>query len=341
MSETLLQFTKSFEKLKSDLKKTGRPDQKIYRLLGFWKNLENKISKTGYRSFVYEYTSRLILLITSQNLQDMTVGQLKSLCQVLQALTKFDSKVKIAVQTASKTLAEKYFYAGEIEMGLTICQSIVKHNIQDIPQFDDSVVLEIERFRAVCEAVRNQNDKLYKILQEILIDWEAVKESVKQDQANCLFVEKNGDYNSQCGYLKGLCGTVEPFEKSAVADEITFESISVKPDDPFIGVSYEALKAVRKIFKYSGFNDKGKLYYHAHYNIDNNSESFTGDSIGLSVAALTYVQLLKTEVSRQDKLLSSEVAFTGSIDKDGNIISVNDDSLYHKIERVFFSPIKY
>jgi hypothetical protein len=50
---------------------------------------------------------------------------------------------------------------------------------------------------------------------------------------------------------------------------------------------------------------------------------------------------MKPEIMRHERFLSSDVAFTGSIDKEGRVLPVNGDTIALKIERAFFSPVKY
>ncbi len=86
---------------------------------------------------------------------------------------------------------------------------------------------------------------------------------------------------------------------------------------------------------------QGSHYYHAHYTIEDSAHTFTGDSIELAFALVAYVQLLRPEVARLDRLLSGEVAFTGGIDAAGALLAVNNETIGQKIERAFFSPVKY
>ena len=138
-----------------------------------------------------------------------------------------------------------------------------------------------------------------------------------------------------------MTGKVELFGKSARTDEITFENQIKTPDDPFVGVAYDALQAVRRTFKVAGLKLQGSSFYHAHFSIADSGQTFSGDSIGLAFALLTYTQLLRPEALRLDRFLSGEVAFTGGVDADGRLTAVNDETLGAKVERAFFSPLKY
>ncbi|MFH1700756.1 MAG: hypothetical protein ABIE07_09240 [Candidatus Zixiibacteriota bacterium] len=98
---------------------------------------------------------------------------------------------------------------------------------------------------------------------------------------------------------------------------------------------------MRDIFKNLNYKTESTSFYHAHFAIQDSGQTFTGDSIGLAAGLLAYTQLMRPDISRVDRFLSAEITCTGGIDKSGRISKVNDDSLKYKIERAFFSPVKY
>ncbi len=200
---------------------------------------------------------------------------------------------------------------------------------------------EYVAFQAVCVRATEINHPLAQALNEILTEWQGEREASYHDRAKCLFVERGEDGKNTRGRMRTLNGKVELFGKSAPTDEITFENAIKTPDDPFVGVAYDAFAAVRNIFSASGLRNQGSHYYHAHFNIEDSGQTFTGDSIGLAFGLLAYTQLLRPEALRLDRLVSGEVAFTGGVDRDGNLTAINDDTVPQKIERAFFSPVKY
>ncbi len=191
----------------------------------------------------------------------------------------------------------------------------------------------------LCQYLKQANSPAVGTLEQIHSQWTILSEELRHDQAYCLFVETSGE--SDHGRLRALRASVELFGKSATTDEITFENQIKAPDDPFVGSSYNALSSLREYFQTHGYKDKAGRYYHGHFNLADSSQTFTGDSIGLGVAAVTFAGLMKTEVMRHERLISQEVAFTGGVDETGNITSVNEDTLREKISRAFFSHIKF
>ena len=241
---------------------------------------------------------------------------------------------------------------------LAVLQAIVNHIIRDtpspptpLPQGEgqefvgqdprDPDKLTYSPLEKGPEGLSPTPTNVRKILDQILTDWQSERESAYHDRACCLFVEKDESGRATRGRMKTLVGNVELFGKSAPTDEITFDNQIKTPDDPFVGTGYNSLKAVRQIFKLTGLKNQASSFYHAHFHIEDSGQTFTGDSIGLALGLLTYTQLLRSEVQHFDRLLSGEVAFTGGVDTTGRLTPVNDETLPQKIERAFFSPVKY
>jgi hypothetical protein len=124
-------------------------------------------------------------------------------------------------------------------------------------------------------------------------------------------------------------------------DQVAFDNQVKTPDDPFIGVAYDSLKAVRTGLRSAGFAQRAQGSYRAFLSVDGSNRTFTGDSIGLAVSLVAFTQLLKPEVMRQERFIASDIAVTGSIDADGHITPVNNDSIAAKIERAYFSHVRY
>ncbi len=124
-------------------------------------------------------------------------------------------------------------------------------------------------------------------------------------------------------------------------DMVAFDNQVKTPDDPFIGVAYDSLKAARTGLRSAGFAKRAQGSYRAYLSIDGSNRTFTGDSIGLAVSLVAFTQLLKPEVMRQERFIASDIAVTGSITADGRITPVNNDTIAAKIERAFFSHVRY
>ena len=182
------------------------------------------------------------------------------------------------------------------------------------------------------------------VLKDIHELWDAERASVKGDSVLCLFVDKFQDGKMGRGRLKKLRGLIVFREKGSrgneKSDTITFDNQIKTPDDPFIGVSYDSLAAVRKVLLKTGFKHKTEGAYHSYFSIEGSKNTFTGDSIGLALGLIAYTQLIIPEVTRQHRFIANGVALTGALDSDGNVLPVNMETLLIKIDRAFFRPVK-
>ncbi len=358
MTDSPLIFEKKFQRLKSDCLALDLADLKLLQLLDFWPELKEYQNKPAYQSYFDEYLPSVYELIIENNLADLSIVELQRLHDTISEMSVlsvgqepcapdnlgdagrnpasgFDSfNIKIGI--IGTALARKLFYVGEAERALAVLnsQSLLPDDIDSLNEF--------EILQSVYEKSQIENPELADLIRPILIEWQSEMESVTPDSINCLFVEKDNFGRGLRGRMRRLeAKNIETFGRSAIDDEITFEDIKVAPKDTFAGVAYDACDAVRKVFKAERMTQLSEAYYHAHFSIRNGKHTFTGDSIGLAFALLTYAKLLKPEIRRHEKFISSDVAFTGGIDSDGNIIPVNLETLEHKIDRAFFSPVKY
>lgn len=380
MATSPLQFAKDFGKLKSDLASQPAADLKLLLLLEFWLVLEQHRDNKTYRSYFDEYIPLLLHLISEENLHDLTLPELQGVLNTLQSVNDVMSpddraQAQDKIRLTTICLAKMLFYVGCVEEGVKLCAKLAGEANAIPNEYSDLDNLsELNALRVACDRFKDKRPSLYNILKDILDAWESERETLSHERANCLFVEKadhgrptsvipaegsrseplwfrhNAERSRRAirGRLHILQGRVELFGKSATTDEITFANQIVKPDDRFIGVAYDSLEAVRQIFKAEGFKDKAGAFYHAHFSIRaggaprrDSTHTFTGDSIGLAVGLVTYTQLLKPEIMRQERFIASDVAFTGGVSPDGAFIPVNKETLSVKVERAFFSPIKY
>ncbi len=366
MIDSPLKFEKRYQKLKSDCSSLKAADLKLLLLIDFWPILKEYQNRSAYQSYFDEYLPGVTELITEKNLSDLSIEELHKLYNTIlnvvgdknvgrNPASGFDSS-DVKIKTIATALAKKLFYVGEAEKALNVLKFVgqepaeagdpddlaVGRNPASGFDFSDiDSLTEFEILQSIYEKSRHENPELSELLQPILIEWQNELESVAPDIINCLFVEKNNLGHGLRGRMRRLeAKNIETFGKNAKNDEITFEEIKVAPKDPFTGVAYNACDAVRKVFRAERIPTLAESYYHAHFSIQNGKHTFTGDSIGLAFGLLTYTKL-QPETSRYEKFISSAAAFTGGIDKDGRLIPVNSETLSHKIDRAFFSPMKY
>jgi len=235
-------------------------------------------------------------------------------------------------------------------------------------------VIERDRLREAIDRLRAPAPATAARLDKIAAEWDSETGHLWFDRVRCLFVETDGGEATR-GRMYTLVGAVEPIGARTrrpgdlAADEVTFEGQLRAPDDPFVGVVYDSLKSVRPLLRgLAGSEPFGSLSraagpvgifprvakaalpnlggddaasLHAHFRLEGNSRTATGDSIGLAAALVAYTQLLRPEIMRHERFVSSEVAFTGSIAANGTLLPINAATLAVKLERAVFSTVRY
>ncbi len=319
MTTSPLQFAKDFGKLKSDLASQPAADLKLLLLVDFWPSLERHRDDKAYRSYFDEYIPLLLHLVSEENLHDLTLPELEGVLNTLRSVNDVMSpddraQAQDKIRLTTICLAKMLFYVGCVEEGVKLCAGLggeASAISNEYSELDD--LSELNTLKVACDRFKDKRPSLYNILKDVLDAWDSERETLSHERANCLFVEKGDQARSWRGRMRALEGKVELFGKSATTDEITFANQIVKPDDRFIGVAYDSLEAVRQIFKTEGFKDKAAAFYHAHFSIEDSTHSFTGDSIGLAVGLVTYTQLLKPEIMRQERFIAFVFSFTGRV----------------------------
>ncbi len=341
MGESILQFARDFERLKVEFNDAKPHSAKLRLLLNFWPKMSVHLNDPKYNSYLLEYFPMYARCCSDNVLDDIPI---KDHFQIIDLLEQGEGRVAQAdtVAKVRHALIKKYFYVGDLESAVKQLEAATGHDFS----IDKDLILsssfdEYDIFSQVYEKSRDSHPEIHETLKKIYIEWEGERESVNFEGANCLLVEKDGSGQAGCGKLQTLTGQAELRAKHYTLDDLSFNEMQRTPDDRFVGVIYRGFNAVRKIFNSQRIKEKGEYKYHAHFYLEDTDEEYTGDSIGLAAALVTYIQLLKPDTTRYDKYISAEAAFTGSIDSEGNILPVNEDTLPAKLDRAFFSPIKY
>jgi hypothetical protein len=357
MTQSPLQFAREFERLKSDLRTQPAPDLQLLQLSDFWTTHSALFRDTNYRSYLDEFQPLLLHLITDSTLFDMTLDELQ---RVRKALSELGQRAEIADKLGLVTnrLAQLFSYVGEHKQAEALLSTApptgdktfvgrVPSEAKRSAEPDKDPPLSSPRRRGSSDRAED-NQALDSRLRGNDTPPEGAPplavgstDTIFHDRATCLFVERDDSGRTARGRMRTLIGRVELSGKSTPTDEITFANQIKTPDDPFIGVAYDSLDALRQVFKTQGMKNQASSYYHAHFQIENSEHTFTGDSIGLALSLIAYTQLLQPEMLRLDRFLSSEVAFTGGVEKSGRVSPVSEETLSLKIERAFFSPVKY
>jgi len=372
MTTSPLKFARSFEQLKSRLQSVPAGDLRLLTLVEFWPELKVHDGVAAYQSYFDEYLPLLLKYATERNLHDLLPPELDRLLEVTLDLRQSESaqvvadEIEVCVELVAVEAARKWFYVGAISDGLAclaraeaieppIPPQAVGHPTSwaaDVPSAPEVTLShacpepvegskgdlsEIDALRDLAQHLSAIDHQLADTVQHILRDWEVTREALSFEEATCLFVEKNDHGDAVRGRLRLLRGAAEYRRAGADTNEVTFDNQLRVPDDPFVGVVYDALEAVGR----SRLTGRTNGYVRARYQVVESDHTFTGDSIGLAAGLVAYTQLLQPELLKHERFLAYEAAFTGGVDRTGHLTPVNETTLRAKIERAFFSPIRY
>ncbi|MBU8934905.1 MAG: hypothetical protein KOO62_13040 [candidate division Zixibacteria bacterium] len=347
MTTSPIQFAKQFARLREIIQASAASDLKLLQMFDFWPELKDHRDEPAYASYYDEFTPLVENFLTDTNLHDLSLDELTGLREMAS-----DLSLKKPASLVVRRMAKVYCYVGEVDKALQLFAEIAGEqcNIPDSEIYLETLS-EFERLQAICSKIPETYSMTKEMLCTIADEWESERGHLWFDRARCLFVEKNTNGKASRGRMRTLIGSAKMAEKNKNGDavgaatiEVTFENQITTPDDPFIGVVYDGLTAVRAMVTqpHSGIlrgSDKSRIQ--ARFQIEDADHAFTGDSIGLAAALVAYAQLLKPDIARYERFISSEVAFTGGIDRQGRLLPVNKDTLSVKVERAFFSSVKY
>ncbi len=347
MSPGAVQFAKDFARLKSESAAQSVADSQLLRLIAFWPQMQSVAAKESYRTYLDEYCLVFLRLINEQVLFDLTIDELTEARAIHGRLKEHlttdqtNERLEQSGRLLTYRLITMHCYLGDFKKAWELVRGDpidpdILGELQDLDAFD-ALDLFIDR-------LHDKHPDIAEILTEVRDRWGAERSCVNNDRAWCLFVEQNQSTSDNRGRLRQLRGTVESSKRKSgtdnIADTVTFDNQIKTPDDKFIGVVYHSLAAVKELRARTRAGNH-HAQYDARFSIADSKQTFTGDSIGLAAALITYTQLLKLEIMRQERFIAGEVGFTGGIDEQGTLLPVNQDTLPAKIHRAFFSPLKY
>lgn len=339
MSISPVKFATAFERLRTQLGAIQSESARLQLLMTFWPEIKAVRGNQTFSGFVEEYNGLLAKALTAAAITDLDADGLAQLESQIADLTAVEIGAdKMAAVKMGR--ARLLLYLGETEAGVAAAAEAA--NVKYEPAEQSAAGRhrsEFERFEQAYNAL--PETELKRQLQPILEDWQARREAVHHDRAVCVFVAKGASDDNSDGRMRILRAQIEPASKAAPGDQVTFDNQIRTPQDPFVGSAYAALAAVRGYLAESGYSGRAKSHLNAHFTVEDSGETFTGDSIGLAIALLTYTQLLQLELERQDRFLSAEVAYTGAVSPEGEILPVSDESIGAKVKRVFHSPVRF
>ena len=166
-------------------------------------------------------------------------------------------------------------------------------------------------------------------------------EGYSTDSINIVLIEKNLNANSDSGLEAGIIHrfnlSSSRRSRSETVDKIEFSNL-VDIDKTRI---VKQLNQVTTIAKSACLKQDIKThYYNFTYFFDLKEYIYTGSSLGLGGVALAYNSILINELCKHYFKFRNDTVFTAEIDKEGNLVKLDEKSLELKLRAVFFSPYK-
>lgn len=345
-----LELEKAFNRLKVDLAEARSVDVRLLLCARHWSDLREHRGQSQYETSLNEFAA--LLEEIPLGLPDLADCTLEELADIEKAFSEVGLQTRAAGTAMAR--ARKLCFVGDIETAAQICaethaeeidEPALNEALEAAPSSSERALLGI-----AVETLRTSAPKTSQTFRGFLGDWEALSETLSYDRAHCLLVESGRLTDKPRGRLRELCGQVGPLGSFSIgtsatgasADELTFDNQLRTPDDPAVGVVYNALTAVRKSF---AAGKAGRRYsamsFRARYSITGAGGALTGGSIGLASGILAFTGLLKRETLPDERFVSGVAGVTGALDESGAVIPVNDHSFNAKARRAFFSHLKY
>ncbi len=344
MALSPLQFAREWESTKSRLYALHASDSKLLLLCEFWPNLAGQAEKPTYQGYLDEFRSLLLPLIGDGPLNDLSPSELQLVTDIAEALARYSpapSELSERIATIHRTAARVDFYVGDLASGLRHAAAMSGCATPALDLDELEKLSDMDALRILIERVAAQAPPIAERLTQLLREWQTEREAVTNEAVHCLLVESDGTSTAPRGRMKALRGDAETVGNHASGDKVTFRNVIVAPSDPFIGGAYKSLEAVRRLLSRQALHSIENGRIHANFEIIGADQELTGESMGLAFALVTFTQLLKAEVLRIERFNSNEVAVTGILDEDGELLPVNRDTLVLKVRRAFFSHVRY
>jgi hypothetical protein len=179
------------------------------------------------------------------------------------------------------------------------------------------------------ELTRKQKDSLKRMLQE-------VKKIQETEDWKLLIpvVEKYQSVGIGYGRLRKI--SVERYSETGNEDELVWNMHVYGAANPPMSEKKNAHIAARNLFE-STSGRRNKNYYRGGVNFDFRNAFHVGNSANLAISALWYTHLQEATNQRNRYKINPHSIITGDIDREGNVLPVDDETIGLKVKAAFFS----
>ncbi len=344
MSISPLDFARSWEQTCSTLQDCPAADLRLLTLAEFWPRLRQRVSDAAYASYFDEFSDRYLQCYAAMQTADFTPDELESLTEVADecAAVRGDTRLVELRRALRHRRAGLLFQLGDLEAALGLSRELAGSASEYVPdQTALTGLYALDSLRELTRQAEDQDPALHALLREILDDWLLEHEAGADNAVNCLFVERTASPATLRGRMRTLQCDIELGRDRRKADEVTFQMQVIAADDSFVGAVHQSLAAVRAALLRQGVKIADGRQLRANFRVTGATEKFTGDSIGLGAALIAYTQVLKAAALRHDRTIACDAAVTGVINSSGNLEPANPTTIGVKIERAFYSRVRY
>jgi len=344
MPISLLDFARSWDQTCSAVQEFPTADLRLLTLAEFWPLLRQRVSDPAYASYFDEFIELCLQAHAALQTADFTPEELESLTGVVDECmaVRNDARLVELRRALRYRRASLLFQLGDLESALRLSRELVGSTSEFAPdQTTLTGLYALDALRELTRQVETQDPALHALLKEILDEWLLEHEAGADNTVNCLFVERTAAPATLRGRMRALQCEIELGRDRRRADEVTFQMQVITADDSFVGAVHQSLAAVRAALLRQGVRIADGRRIRAHYRITDTAEKFTGDSIGLGAALIAFTQVLRAAALRHDRTIACDAAVTGVIDSAGNLEPANPTTIGVKIERAFYSRVRY
>ncbi len=339
-----VELARQFESLETEMKDAPSSTVRLSLLMRMWPILGDWLQVPSAKIYIDEYRGHLRSASSPESFADLTITDHRILLKIFRELGDSTSE-----QECSKALLKKFAYVGAHQELISLLSEMTSETSRSEEQPTTSGSLsELRQLHQLQGRLDTSCPKSAALLEKIISEWETEIESHTAGEAWCLCVQDGPSIPIPIGSLARLSVQLSfagrrTDEKGAVhPDKIAFASQLRSSDDPAVGGVRRSLQAVRKLLtdlEYAKGNRE--QVWSIDIQLRDQQAALTGESLSLAASVAVYTALLQHEVTRTERLVSSEVAFIGSISEAGKLEAVNEATLEQKLRRAFFSHLKY
>jgi hypothetical protein len=329
------------------------PKTHLFVILEFFRFIEKCKLNHLTAHFLNDFITPLINLFKHTNIEFLTPDSLisarflihKSILLTENEIIK--NELKSILYQLNIRLLVTYYYLGEAENGKLILEDLINSNYISETGFrinDDYIEKRIKTSRAPAYSLVDPNIFKRNIIFDILhkINYELKRiNAFSNDSVNILMVESEtvaGNTWSFGSIMEFNCEieSIMNINKTPlIIDNITDinDSNILNTKD----IIWNTAKTILKTFKIIINESRTTI----HLRFKNLSGIYKGTSFGLGAIILIPAKILNYLGARKKYRIACAAAFTGSVDENGNFVSLPDEIIKYKVEAAFFSWVKY